>query len=211
MDGDKAVERVVGSQSPTEFSEIMYITQADSHTALPLPFFQPKNLRYIDHAATVPTIKSNPREGESKGFFILDVLKLTVLFGAETSIDFDQWHEAAPNCFRFQMSRDNEKLNWDPPRVLVVGPEHSGKTTVCKILTNYAVRAGQNWSPFLVNVDPSEVRCQSLSRLVFSTDCVGREAGLAPCVTSLWTDCYWLTCEPLRLGCNNSPNVIDIY
>ncbi|KAG1754357.1 Pre-mRNA cleavage complex II protein Clp1-domain-containing protein [Suillus lakei] len=31
-----------------------------------------------------------------------------------------------------------------------------GKTTVCKILTNYAVRAGQNWSPVLVNVDPSE-------------------------------------------------------
>ncbi|KAH9483911.1 Cleavage polyadenylation factor subunit clp1 [Psilocybe cubensis] len=45
---------------------------------------------------------------------------------------------------------------YDPPRVLVLGPEHSGKTTVCKILTNYAVRAGQGWSPFLVNVDPSE-------------------------------------------------------
>ncbi|KAF8809060.1 hypothetical protein BYT27DRAFT_7095233 [Phlegmacium glaucopus] len=49
-----------------------------------------------------------------------------------------------------------EKSNWDPPRVLVVGPEHSGKTTVCKILTNYAVRVGQSWSPFLVNVDSSE-------------------------------------------------------
>ena len=59
MDGDKAVERVVGSQSPIEFSDTMYIT--DSHTALPLPFFQNKNLRYlIDHAATLPTIKSNP-------------------------------------------------------------------------------------------------------------------------------------------------------
>lgn len=44
----------------------------------------------------------------------------------------------------------------EPPRVLVLGPENSGKTTVCKILTNYAVRAGQNWSPLLVNVDPSE-------------------------------------------------------
>ncbi|KAF9532167.1 Clp1-domain-containing protein [Crepidotus variabilis] len=44
----------------------------------------------------------------------------------------------------------------DPPRVLVVGPEHSGKTTICKILTNYAVRAGQGWTPFLVNVDPGE-------------------------------------------------------
>ena len=45
----------------------------------------------------------------------------------------------------------------EPPRVLVLGPENSGKTTVCKILTNYAVRAGQGWSPLLVNVDPSEV------------------------------------------------------
>ncbi|KAF7311476.1 mRNA cleavage and polyadenylation factor CLP1 [Mycena kentingensis (nom. inval.)] len=44
----------------------------------------------------------------------------------------------------------------DPPRVLVVGPENSGKTTLCKILTNYAVRTNQGWSPLLVNLDPSE-------------------------------------------------------
>ena len=49
----------------------------------------------------------------------------------------------------------------DPPRVLVLGPENAGKTTVCKILTNYAVRAGQNWTPVLVNVDPSEVSSKS--------------------------------------------------
>ena len=52
----------------------------------------------------------------------------------------------------------------EPPRVLVLGPENSGKTTVCKILTNYAVRAGQGWSPLLVNVDPSEV-CLSFTPL----------------------------------------------
>ena len=44
-----------------------------------------------------------------------------------------------------------------PPRVLVLGPENAGKTTACKILTNYAVRAGQDWRPTYVNVDPSEV------------------------------------------------------
>ncbi|KAG2020161.1 cleavage/polyadenylation factor ia subunit Clp1p [Coprinopsis cinerea AmutBmut pab1-1] len=44
----------------------------------------------------------------------------------------------------------------EAPRVLVLGPENSGKTTVCKILINYAVRAGQEWSPMLANVDPSE-------------------------------------------------------
>lgn len=46
--------------------------------------------------------------------------------------------------------------NAEPPRVLVVGPENSGKTTVCKILVNYAIRAGQGWSPLLINVDPRE-------------------------------------------------------
>jgi len=45
----------------------------------------------------------------------------------------------------------------EPPRVLVLGPENSGKTAVCKILTNYAVRAGQGWAPMYVNTDPSEV------------------------------------------------------
>ena len=89
MDGDKAANRVIGSQNPIDFSEIMYTT--DNHTALPLPFFQNKHLRYIiDYGATLPTIKSNPKEGETKGAYILDVAKLTVYFGAETTIDFGQ-------------------------------------------------------------------------------------------------------------------------
>lgn len=45
----------------------------------------------------------------------------------------------------------------DAPRVLILGPENSGKTTVAKLLINYATRAGQDWNPMLVNVDPSEV------------------------------------------------------
>ncbi|KAN0112150.1 Pre-mRNA cleavage complex II protein Clp1 domain containing protein [Russula decolorans] len=50
----------------------------------------------------------------------------------------------------------DQEVDPDPPRVLVLGPESSGKTTVCKILTNYAVRAGQGWTPMYVNTDPSE-------------------------------------------------------
>ena len=53
---------------------------------------------------------------------------------------------------------DARPAGTDPPRVLVLGPEHAGKTTLCKLLVNYAARAGQGWAPFLVNVDPSEVR-----------------------------------------------------
>lgn len=52
---------------------------------------------------------------------------------------------------------DDPDASTAPPRILILGPENSGKTTVCKTLINYAVRAGQSWSPLLVNVDPSEV------------------------------------------------------
>lgn len=47
----------------------------------------------------------------------------------------------------------------EPPRVLVLGPENAGKTTICKILANYAISANQGWSPVLANVDPAAVRC----------------------------------------------------
>jgi polyribonucleotide 5'-hydroxyl-kinase len=46
----------------------------------------------------------------------------------------------------------------EPPRVLVVGPESSGKTTACKILTNYAVRGPTPAYPLIVNLDPGDVR-----------------------------------------------------
>ncbi len=45
----------------------------------------------------------------------------------------------------------------ESPRVLVLGPVNSGKTTLCKVLVNYCVRAGQGWSPVLVNMDPNDV------------------------------------------------------
>ncbi|KAF9077161.1 hypothetical protein BDP27DRAFT_1379573 [Rhodocollybia butyracea] len=35
----------------------------------------------------------------------------------------------------------------DPPRIMVLGPENSGKTTICKTF---------GWSPILVNLDPNE-------------------------------------------------------
>ncbi|KAG8760525.1 Cleavage polyadenylation factor subunit clp1 [Ceratobasidium sp. 428] len=43
-----------------------------------------------------------------------------------------------------------------PPRVLVVGPENSGKTSACKTWCNYAVRGGRGWCPTLINLDVAE-------------------------------------------------------
>ena len=76
MDGSKAAERIIGFQREIEFSEILFTTNA--HVPIPLPFFRNANLRYIiDQAATLPTTKSNPLPGETKGQFILNISDMT--------------------------------------------------------------------------------------------------------------------------------------
>ncbi|KAI0705931.1 Pre-mRNA cleavage complex II protein Clp1-domain-containing protein [Cytidiella melzeri] len=56
----------------------------------------------------------------------------------------------------YSQAYNTESQDSEPPRVLILGPDHSGKTTLTKILLNYATRAAQDWCPMLVNVDPSE-------------------------------------------------------
>jgi polyribonucleotide 5'-hydroxyl-kinase len=46
------------------------------------------------------------------------------------------------------------------PRVMIVGPEDSGKTSLLKILAAYALKSDQN--PILINLDPGEVGIHSL-------------------------------------------------
>ncbi|KAF2739107.1 pre-mRNA cleavage complex II protein-like protein Clp1 [Polyplosphaeria fusca] len=56
------------------------------------------------------------------------------------------------------------------PRVLVVGPENAGKTSLCKILTAYAVKVGRQ--PMMVNLDPRQGMLSvpgSLSTAAFSS------------------------------------------
>src|SRR6266567_6016461 len=105
MDGSLLVERVVGAFMPVDFANSLFDTEL--HVAVPLPFFLNKTLRVlIDEASTLPTIKSNPLPGESKGIYILDIDKLSVRFGKELSLTCSQWSEAAVNMFRFQQARD---------------------------------------------------------------------------------------------------------
>ena len=113
MDGSRAAERIIGSQREIEFSDVLFTTNA--HVPIPLPFFRNENLRYIiDHAATLPTTKSNPLPGETKGQFILNISDMTKgtkackAFGDELSLDFGEWSEAAQNCFRFHQLQDRD-------------------------------------------------------------------------------------------------------
>lgn len=77
---------------------------------------------------------------------------------ANLHIAFEQMRVRALRQLRGSPVPEYEReIPTDPPRVLVLGPENSGKTTVCKILINYAVRAGQGWSPLLINTDSGEV------------------------------------------------------
>ncbi|KAH7873659.1 Pre-mRNA cleavage complex II protein Clp1-domain-containing protein [Lentinula edodes] len=61
-----------------------------------------------------------------------------------------------PESVHLAQSKPQAEISAEPPRVLILGPENSGKTSICKILVNYAVRAGQGWAPILANVDPNE-------------------------------------------------------
>ena len=113
MDGTKAAERIIGSQQDIDFSEILFTT--NTHVPIPLPFFRNENLHYIiDQATTLPTIKSNPLSGETKGQFILNISDMTKgtkgckAFGDKLSLDFGEWSEAAQNCFRFHQMQDKD-------------------------------------------------------------------------------------------------------
>ena len=113
MDGSKAAECIIGSQRDIEFSDILFTTNA--HVPILLPFFRNGNLHYIiDQAATLPTIKSNPLPGETKGQFILNISDMTKgtkscrSFGDELSLDFGEWSEVAQNCFRFHQMQDKD-------------------------------------------------------------------------------------------------------
>lgn len=150
--------------------------------------------------------------GEPSTEYVSDETPMRTYANLHTA--FEQMRLCALSHIRGISVPPRDKSNWDPPRVLVVGPEHSGKTTVCKILTNYAVRTGQNWSPFLVNVDPSEVCHSKNSTFVgFSSTTLEGRLGFAwsPfCVTSPWTNTHRFACESLRIRRNDSPNGIDI-
>jgi hypothetical protein len=105
MDGSNHVERVVGEPIPIEFPQSLYDTEIC--VAVPLPFFLTRNLRsLVDEASTLPTVKSNPAPGETKGTYILNIEKLSTRFGKELTLTCSQWSEAAANMWSFQISRD---------------------------------------------------------------------------------------------------------
>ncbi|KAJ6134045.1 hypothetical protein N7523_000367 [Penicillium sp. IBT 18751x] len=52
------------------------------------------------------------------------------------------------------LREEAQSVGKDGPRVLLLGPENAGKTSLAKILTAYAVKVGRQ--PLVVNLDPTE-------------------------------------------------------
>src|SRR6266567_4186978 len=101
MDGKKLVPWVVGVPWQAKFPQSLF--DMEGCVAVPLPFFLNENLQILNvKAATLPTIKTNPNPGETKGISILDVEKLSVQFGRELSLTCSQWTEASGNMYLFQ-------------------------------------------------------------------------------------------------------------
>jgi hypothetical protein len=103
---------------------------------------------------------------------------------------------------------DDSETSSDSPRVLVLGPESSGKTSVCRILTNYAVRAGQEWTPLLVNVDSSEV-CPTMNLIRRRVDHYDLKGWLERsrnyrCRSHPFSHPDLLSCQSIRCGSNIS-------
>ena len=73
----------------------------------------------------------------------------------------------------FSLERSREVVptrGQDGPRVLVLGPENAGKTSLVKLLSAYAIRSGRQ--PVAVNLDPKESMLSipgSLSAAIFSS------------------------------------------
>ena len=110
MDGLLQTPRVIGVPAAIIFPQILFDTE--NCVSLPLPFFLNKNLCYIiDKVATLPTIKSNPLVGETKGISIINVEKLSIVLGKEGSLTCSQWMEAAFQMYRFQQERDSKGPN----------------------------------------------------------------------------------------------------
>ena len=58
---------------------------------------------------------------------------------------------------RFGKGVSNDEGVERGPRIMVVGPPSSGKSSVVKALTNMALGTGMGWTPTIVGLDPSSV------------------------------------------------------
>jgi polyribonucleotide 5'-hydroxyl-kinase len=98
-------------------------------------------------------------QGTKGAIFTWHGCKLDI--GGEVESDYVAEETPMMSCvnlhFALEQLRDRSVSNGSAevgPRVLVVGPENSGKTSLVKILTAYAAKSGRQ--PMVINLDPRQ-------------------------------------------------------
>jgi len=98
-------------------------------------------------------------QGTKGAIFTWHGCKLEI--GGEVESDYVAEETPMMSCanlhFALELLRDQSVSSGSAemgPRVLVVGPEHSGKTSLVKIMTSYAAKTGRQ--PMVVNLDPRQ-------------------------------------------------------
>ncbi|KAF8969058.1 hypothetical protein BDZ97DRAFT_1654333 [Flammula alnicola] len=105
MNGRKMVPWIVGEPWQASFPQSLFDTEGC--VMVLLSFFLNENLQILNvEASMLPTVKTNPNPGETKGISILDIEKLSACFGKELTLDCSQCTEAAGNMYLFQKERD---------------------------------------------------------------------------------------------------------
>ena len=132
----------------------------------------PRHIYHYEHVCTYLLSSTRHVTGHPSVEYISDETPMSVYANVYLALEQMRVRAlAAVHGSPVPEDEGDDAAGTDPPRVLVLGPENSGKTTVCKILTNYAVRSGQDWVPTDFNVDPSEV-CSVPRSVVCLLTCV---------------------------------------
>lgn len=113
----------------------LFGTELAPSTSVPYTFTGTKAAIYTWHGCRLEI------EGECESEYVAEETKMMEAANVHFALDNAREKVAAS-------SSSNDDVG---PRVLIVGPENAGKTSLAKILTAYAVKTGQQ--PLIVNLD----------------------------------------------------------
>jgi polyribonucleotide 5'-hydroxyl-kinase len=120
-------------------------TELAPSTSTPYTFTGTKGAIYTYHGCKLEL------EGQADGYVAEETQVLTY---ANVHFALDKERDAVRTKMLANPGRPDTDASTIGPRVLIVGPENSGKTSLAKTLTAYAVKMGRQ--PIVVNLDPKQ-------------------------------------------------------
>ncbi|KAF9442145.1 hypothetical protein P691DRAFT_682112, partial [Macrolepiota fuliginosa MF-IS2] len=106
MDGD-----TMADPNTVDFSFLfkipdIYFDTADAHVSIPLSYFLLKNMQYVHDNFSTLFLRRVNVEGDKKGPLVLDMQKLTPLFGEELSLSYADFSQVGEQMVCLESLRD---------------------------------------------------------------------------------------------------------